>query len=556
MGPLAPGGGWGEPRRSGYEDNWARFGQTTDQAIASGQHTGAAQGAARRGVSHVVVWIGGNDFSPWSGAYDAIYSETWSAGQIDAWLSSRAANLRTIVDALVDEGVRPIVAGPMDFSAMPFVAAGHPDAAGRERVATALAELGERARALARSHRAPYLDLFALNRALFGTNLAPRASLLVGNVAIDLDAVAATTGTNAAWVSDAIHPHEVIQGIWANAVIAALDTAQHGCLVPFSESEILEHAGLAYGGADTLAGEIGPLHRFVTRGEDGGSLRFEGHGVSAPELDRVTFAIDAPQRPGDVGAADFTLELWLRAAPGSNPAAGPCTAASDAWITGNIVVDRDVFGPGDHGDFGISLQAGRVAFGVHNGAQGATLCGATDVRDGAWHHLAVTRRRSAGDGRPAGELRLFLDGLEDAAPLDGPDGDLSYRDGRPGSAWDPFLVLGAEKHDAGAEYPSFTGWIDDLRLTGGLRYAAPFLPPAVPLAREPATVLLARLDEAGGERVHDHARAPGGPTDGVRRFGGAAPAGPAWSRESAAAEALFDDSFECGNPTSWSSAEP
>ena len=52
----------GEPRNQGYEYNWARSDATTDDLIATGQHTGLAAQVARGEVNLVVVFIGGNDF--------------------------------------------------------------------------------------------------------------------------------------------------------------------------------------------------------------------------------------------------------------------------------------------------------------------------------------------------------------------------------------------------------------------------------------------------------------------------------------------------------------
>ncbi|MEW6569498.1 MAG: carboxypeptidase regulatory-like domain-containing protein, partial [Chloroflexota bacterium] len=43
----------------------------------------------------------------------------------------------------------------------------------------------------------------------------------------------------------------------------------------------------------------------------GYSLRFYGNGYG--DLDRVKILIDAPARPADVGATDFTLEWWMKA---------------------------------------------------------------------------------------------------------------------------------------------------------------------------------------------------------------------------------------------------
>lgn len=268
FGPTAleagqPGGTWGEPRRTGFEDNWARYGITSDGAIAAGAHTGLAEGAAERGVARAVMILGGNDFSPWAGAYDEIYSGQWGEPEIDAWIASRIANYETILDALAPSGIPVVVASLLDFGVMPYVTNAYPDVAGRDRVGAALAGLRDATRALAAARFHPFLDFHELNRALFGSHAEPRGTLLVGNVAIDLDASAGTSGTTAAWVEDAIHPHTPIQGVWANAIAVVLATRTGACLAPLTEAEILAASGLAYGGADTLLAELGPLHRFA-----------------------------------------------------------------------------------------------------------------------------------------------------------------------------------------------------------------------------------------------------------------------------------------------------
>jgi uncharacterized repeat protein (TIGR01451 family) len=253
----------------------------------------------------------------------------------------------------------------------------------------------------------------------------------------------------------------------------------------------------------------------------GASLRFYGNGRD--DIDRVKIRLDAPARPIDVGAGDFTLEFWLKALPGEN-GSGACAAGGDNWIYGNIVVDRDVYGGGDYGDFGVALAGGRIAFGVARGAVGTTVCGATDVADGAWHHIALTRRASDG------QLRIFVDGRVDGTGT-GPVGDVSYRDGRPTSyPNDPYLVLGAEKHDAGAAYPSYSGWLDEVRISRVVRYPTAFERPSGPFAPDGETVGLYHFDEGSGDTIGDSSGATGGPSTGVRRYGGT-PAGPAWSAD-------------------------
>lgn len=273
------------------------------------------------------------------------------------------------------------------------------------------------------------------------------------------------------------------------------------------------------------------------------SLRFFGHGVAAPGLDRVEIPLDAPARPVDVGAGDFTLELWLKALPGENTVAMVCNTGNDSWINGNILLDRDIFGPGDFGDFGISLMNRRLAFGAANSSAGATACSALVVDDGQWHHLAFTRRAS--DGR----LRIWVDGVLDAT-VTGPSGNLSYRDGRGGQPKDPFLVLGAEKHDAGAAYPSFSGWLDELRVSTVERYTAAFTVPAAPFTTDASTAALYHLDEASGTLVADSSGASGGPSHGTRNVGGS-PAGPQWSNDTPFASEIFSDGFENGDTSAW-----
>jgi len=254
------------------------------------------------------------------------------------------------------------------------------------------------------------------------------------------------------------------------------------------------------------------------------SLRFFGHGTG--DIDRVKIPLDAPARPVDVGG-DFTLEFWMKATPGENTASG-CSPGNDNWITGHTIFDRDVYGAGDDGDYGVSLFTGGLAFGVADASSGTGLCGSIPVDDGAWHHVAVTRSAASG------QIRLFVDGAPDGSAT-GPTGDLSYRDGRSGFPNDPFLVIGAEKHDAGAAYPSFRGWVDEVRLSVVVRYTGAFAPPAGPFASDVSTVALYHFDEGPvgpcTGTVLDASGAPGGPSDGTCSHGGGGTPGPRYSTD-------------------------
>jgi hypothetical protein len=269
------------------------------------------------------------------------------------------------------------------------------------------------------------------------------------------------------------------------------------------------------------------------RAASGASLRFHGNGVN--DIDRVKIRVDDPLTdlpgpPADVGATDFTIEFWMRARAADNSAPPVACGANIDWIYGNILLDRDRYN--QDRKFGLSIAGGRVVFGVSgDGAGDRTICGATGVLDDAWHHVAVQRRRSDG------WMWLYVDGVLQSQ-ANGPDGDISYPDdGVPGNFCggpcvnsDPFLVFGAEKHDAGSAFPSYSGWLDEVRLSTTLRYSANFTPSATPLVPDGLTAALYHLDEGAGDVIGDTSGASGGPSDGERRFGGS-PAGPEWSSD-------------------------
>lgn len=262
------------------------------------------------------------------------------------------------------------------------------------------------------------------------------------------------------------------------------------------------------------------------------ALRFGGTGRD--DVDRVKILIDDPGGvrtfDADLGATDMTLELWLRMRPGDN-AAGPVDCSvGDSWIRGNIVLDRDRFNEGRK--FGMSVADGRIVFGI-TGADGTgtALCGVTRVDDDRWHHVALTRAVDSGD------LALFVDGMPDAT-ASGPVGDVSYpdraqprpecADDQPCTLSDPYLVLGAEKHDAGPDYPSYAGLVDELRLSTTLRYTGPFEPPQR-FEPDADTAALYHFDEGSGTVVGDSSGRPDR-SDGVLRVG---ERGPQWVRSDA-----------------------
>lgn len=252
----------------------------------------------------------------------------------------------------------------------------------------------------------------------------------------------------------------------------------------------------------------------------GHALQFFGTGLA--DIDRVKIPISDTTEV-NVGATDFTVEFWLKGKLADNTPGGNCAAGADAWRQGNVVIDRDTLGAGDFGDFGLSLFNGRIAFGVAKGTAGTTVCGQTNVLDDNWHHIAATRRRTDG------QMQLFIDGALDTQLVasTGTSENVSYNTARTstGPNSDPFLVLGAEKHDAGAAFPSFKGLLDELRISNNLRYLGLFPRPIAPFVADAQTMALYHFNEGSGIDVGDSAT--GATSPGILKVGGASN-GPQW----------------------------
>src|SRR3990170_2696785 len=127
-----------------------------------------------------------------------------------------------------------------------------------------------------------------------------------------------------------------------------------------------------------------------------------------------------------------------------------------------------------------------------------------------------------------GAVELYVDGALDASGTY-TTGDLSYPDGYdPGQGQNnPYLVLGAEKHDAGAQYPSYDGKMEELRISDNRRYTTGFTPETQPFTADANTRGLYHMDDGYGTVMIDVATVSGAPTEGELLVGGT-PSGPEW----------------------------
>lgn len=259
------GGTWGEPRRRFFKNDWARSGATSASLLSDGQHTGLASMAAD--IENAVIAIGANDFSPTSSAYINIYFGLWSASQITNYINGRIANVTTAVNTVDASGINVVLVGFPDYGVAPITwnSGVYSDPVRRERVSAAIRRVNDGLRLLARSKKIPYVDLYGLSWAIFGSHTQHNTILTIGGVDIKLLESDTTGHTNplAGFVHDGVHPHTTLQGLFANVMAAALDLGYHTGIAPFSEQEVLQHAGLSYGGSDTVAAQIGAWTDYV-----------------------------------------------------------------------------------------------------------------------------------------------------------------------------------------------------------------------------------------------------------------------------------------------------
>ena len=274
VGPTAaeagqPGGTWGTPRRTGYQFNWANSGNTSADLLANGQHTGLASQVVSNGITHAVLAIGANDFHPQDNAYFNIYFNFWSQSTINNYVAQTLTNIETAIITVATTGVQLVVFNVLDYGKTPAVYTTFPYTNGgnRERVATAIQKVNAGLAFLAQKYQVPLVDAFGLQKKIFGANTNLLSTLTIGNVAIQLQQSDTDPINNpnraAGFVADKAHPHTTIQGLFANMALEAIRLGYDTDVPNFTEQEILLHAGLAYGGSDTLVAQIGSYTNYV-----------------------------------------------------------------------------------------------------------------------------------------------------------------------------------------------------------------------------------------------------------------------------------------------------
>ncbi len=273
LGPTAAQVGladWGDFRGYGFQNNYSRGGATTDALVDERGPEFLAEAVRTRGVSHVVIAASGNDMASWNYfAYVAMYDGVWSQHRKDAWADASVANVRQAVQTVHASGAKVVLLNMPDFGVMPFYSTYYPDPAKRRRITEVVVRVNAGLRQLAHEFQIPLVDLYALDAAVFGDTDQPKQTLDIGGVTVQLRAPnAVNTDPLAGFLADGIHLTTLMQGVWANAIITALNAGYHTGIPLLGEQELLGAAGVASASAEEgrVTQQIGPYARYVVVG--------------------------------------------------------------------------------------------------------------------------------------------------------------------------------------------------------------------------------------------------------------------------------------------------
>lgn len=100
---------------------------------------------------------------------------------------------------------------------------------------------------------------------------------------------------------------------------------------------------------------------------------------------------------------DMTIEFWIKTTS---------TYGGGAWHDGQWILDKDIGGAG-RTDWAVVLRSGKIVFNNGTGAccSDHALYSVGSVNNGAWHHVAIVRNISTGNGLTT----IYIDGIQDTS---------------------------------------------------------------------------------------------------------------------------------------------
>jgi len=241
-------GSWDEPRRDGFEYNWARSNATTGSMITSGQHTGIAQQVASGKVSHVFIWIGANDFNIVSGQYQQIYDNSLSDAALQTKVDKIITDMTTAMDTVYQAGdVKIVIATFSDPGISPLTKIDFTDANKRQRVTNAIQDVNEGIKIAAAERGISVVDVDEYGLQVLA-KMDEDGYFEFGGEMINV--LEQGNEPHHLQLGDSAgHPGTIASGMFANELFIKPINSTYGTqIISLSEIEILEIAGISQNG--------------------------------------------------------------------------------------------------------------------------------------------------------------------------------------------------------------------------------------------------------------------------------------------------------------------
>ena len=233
----------GEPRRTGYEHNWARSMARAADVISQGQADGLAQQVAEGKVSWALLMVGANDFAVWNNTYEAVYSGAVSGAALTAKIDGIVASIAQALDIVRIAGpVQLLVANRPPPQVTPSFQAQFPDPAGRQRVTDAIADVNDGIANVAVQRGIPVVDLDGLATAVLSSQVDANGNLDIEGELINL--LFPGDEPHHGLLGDNDHAGTVLGGILANYILDHLAAAGGPNVPRFTDQELLNNAGI------------------------------------------------------------------------------------------------------------------------------------------------------------------------------------------------------------------------------------------------------------------------------------------------------------------------
>jgi hypothetical protein len=240
---LGPWGTRSEPRRTGYEYNWARSGAIANTLVGTGQHTGTAAQVRSGLIDVVYLQIGNNDFAYYADGA-AIYSGSISGTTLTNKINSVASNITTALDTVLaaNTTVKVVLGTIPDPGQTVHWRTQYPDTTKRKRVTDAIVSTNTKIKALASTRS----RVVIFDQDVFAQSLLGRVNAS-GNLVISGQSISFTSNGDEphhATLGDNIHGGTVLEGLFANGVIERINVALGTSVQAFSDTELLTNASI------------------------------------------------------------------------------------------------------------------------------------------------------------------------------------------------------------------------------------------------------------------------------------------------------------------------